>query len=199
MLGMTKASRLVLLAGWLVLVGCSTAAKRLEPSLVNQIKEGVTSRREVERQFGKPQTAILGSNRKTLAVYEYGRLNPTAEPTSLSVLPTRMGTVFLRTLTVLYSPTDTVEKAVFHESATPYERNMSSVSAGLTIGEGDLAFIKGGSTTSAELRKRFGPPMGKTLTVEGQVVLLWYYGKATGRFEPRFKRQTLMVQVDSSD
>jgi len=199
MLGMTTAAFLVTVAAALTVAGCSSPAKRLEPSVVNQIREGETTRGDIERRFGKPENAITGSNRRTLVVYEYGRLKPSAEPMSLSVLPTPIGTVWLRTLTVLYDDASRVEKAVFHESVTPYERNMSSISAGSVVGEAELASIKAGVTTAAELRKSFGPPMGKTLTIDGHVVLVWHYGKATGPFEPRFKRQTLLVQMDASD
>jgi outer membrane protein assembly factor BamE (lipoprotein component of BamABCDE complex) len=199
MLGMTKTALLLSVAAALATAGCSSPGKRLEPSMVNQIREGETTRDEVEKHFGKPENAITGSNRRTLVIYEYGRLKPSAEPTSLSILPTPIGTVRLRTLTVLYDDADRVEKKVFHESVTPYERNMSSVSAGTAVEEADLSSIKAGRTTGAELRKRFGYPMGKTMTIDGHLVLVWHYGKAAGRFEPRFKRQSLLVEMNASD
>src|SRR5689334_10902044 len=115
MLGMTNAAFLVTVAAALMVAGCSSPAKRLEPSVVGQIQEGVTTRADIERQFGKPDNAIIGSNRRTLVVYEYGRVKPSAEPTTLSILPTPIGTVCLRTLTVLYDDADRVEKTVFHE------------------------------------------------------------------------------------
>src|SRR5262245_284605 len=102
MLGLTKVAFLVTTAAALTALGCSSPAKRLEPPVVSQIREGVTTRADIERLFGKPRNPITGSNRRNLVVYEYGRLKPNPEPTSPSVLPTPIGTVWLRTLTVLY-------------------------------------------------------------------------------------------------
>ena len=199
MLGITKLSVLIFVATMLLITGCSSPGRHLEPALVGQIREGVTTRQEVEKQFGQPRNTMNGSNRRTLVIYEYGQLKPNAEPASASVLPTPMGTVWLRTLSILYDERNTVEKALFYQSTTPYERNMSSISAGNVVGEKELASIKTGETTASDLRKSFGSPMSKTLNVDGELVLGWFYGKAAGRFEPSSKRQTLLVRVDAAD
>jgi outer membrane protein assembly factor BamE (lipoprotein component of BamABCDE complex) len=199
MLGMMNSSFLVMAAAMLAVAGCSSPAKRLEPAVINQFREGAATRQEVERKLGKPSNVMTGSNRKTVAVYEYGRIMPTPEPRSTSVLPTPIGTVQWRTFSILYNDRDVVEKTLFHESVTPYERNMSSVSAGHVVGEAELSVIKVGETKAADLRQVFGPPMGKTMTVDGDIVLAWFYGKAAGRFEPSLKRQTLLVRVNDAE
>lgn len=167
--------------------------------MVGRIHEGVTTRQEVEKQFGTPRSVVRGSNRQVLVLYEYGQIRPDAPSQSTSVLPTPIGTVRLRTLSILYNERNTVEKALFHQSATPYEQSMSSISAGNVVGEKELASIHCGETTASDLRKTLGPPMSKTLNVDGDLVLAWYYGKAAGRFVPNSKRQTLLVHVDAND
>ena len=188
-----------LVAAMLAVAGCSSPAKRLEPAVVNQFQEGAATRQEVERKLGRPANVMTGSNRKTVAIYESGRIASKPEPESLSVLPTPIGTVRWRTFSILYDDRDVMEKKLFHESVTPYERNMSSVSAGHVVSEAELSEIKSGQTKSSELRHLFGPPMGKTFTVDGEIVLAWFYGKAAGRFELSVKRQTLLVRMNDSD
>ena len=177
----------------LVVTGCMSPARRLDSAVLNQIREGVTTRDEVEKILGMPLTAIDGSNRKTLARYEYGRLRRNAEVPTPGILPTQAGTLLLRTVNILYDNRGKVEKRTFYESTTPYQRQMSSIWVGQLIGEKDLARIKKGTTSETELIRWFGPPMARGLTVEGEPVVSWFYRMAKGRFELKLQQQTLLV------
>src|SRR5688572_13628196 len=93
-------------------VGCTSPGKRLEPSIVQGIREGVTSRDEVHQALGKPDNELTGSNQKRLAVYQYSRLKPEYTVPAPSILPTKAGDIMIRAVSVIFDEQDLVDKVM---------------------------------------------------------------------------------------
>ena len=157
-----------------VLCGCLSAARKLEPSVVDRIDEGASTRAMVEKLLGKPEELEIGSNRKMLARYTYGQPLLSTEASRYEV-NRRPGAVGLRTLTLLYSPNGTVERKVYDESVTPVERTRDFVITGQRVSSVTLERLQKGVTTREGVLELLGEPTERTLNVAGEEIFLWFY------------------------
>jgi len=176
-----------------LVTGCESPGRSLDKSAVDQIRDGQTTRAEVERIFGEPKEMTKSPAGKTLYHYErfYGPFNsgqagmaaPFADESSLLIL------------TVLFNPGDIVEKHLYSQTKPDVSRRM--LRAGVKLGTDELARIVPEKTTRAELASWFGPHWSEELTLSGHTMVVWVYADAfnvTGRVAG----QALQVIVDET-
>lgn len=173
--------------------GCISPAQRLDASITSQFRIGASTRAEIEQTLGKPGMAVSGSNRKTAAIYHYGRFKPVSRLPASSVLPTPAGTFVLRSFSILYDARGIAEKISQHEAAVDCHRDMLGLWLGDSFAEKDLARIQKGRTSAKELAGYFGPPMDRAFTVDGYTVVFWFYSRIQGRFAMHKTHQGLKV------
>src|SRR5688572_19900065 len=93
---------LVLLAiAPLLFVGCLSPADRLEPSVVQQVKEAST-RAEVEKIMGRSGAIVTGAGSNSVAHFQYTRRIDSAEFQLIGNFAKNPGDILLRHLSVLY-------------------------------------------------------------------------------------------------
>jgi hypothetical protein len=188
----------------------------LEPALLSQIHEQISTRVEVEKIFGPPERIFQGANQKTLAFYKYQqtRVNAgwsgEAEGTA--------GTVGLRTLSLLYNTNQIVEKFLVGQSVTKVQRDGEQTfrflfaepnsavrreSKGFSIGSplanADFTKIVKGITSRGEIIQWFGAPTMQTLTIDGDQMLCWMYVRKPHRFKMDDREQEFRVVLDNED
>ncbi len=168
----------------LAVTGCVSPAGKLDESLVAQIRDGSSTRQEVERVFGQPKSSITGSNDKEVAVYQFFRMYEKDDPMSAKRVRRR---IHLRMLSVLYGKDNRVEKHHLYESDTKGSATATGARVGSSVRPAQLALINKGSTTREDLIEYLGNPLGEHLTVEGELMLIWLYLEGNGpmSFAPR--------------
>jgi outer membrane protein assembly factor BamE (lipoprotein component of BamABCDE complex) len=170
-----KSVLLVAIAG-LFLCGCLSSARRLEPSVIGRIKEGSSSRADVEKLLGRPEELLIGSNRKTRAYYDF--IQPIiSNDSSYHARRRNPGDILVRTLTLLYATDGSLEQKVYNETLTPVEQSRDYFMAGQRIGVATLDRLRKGNTTQEEVLALLGEPTVRTLTVEGHPLFIWYYAR----------------------
>jgi outer membrane protein assembly factor BamE (lipoprotein component of BamABCDE complex) len=177
--------------------GCMSPARRLDAEQVQDIKSGVTTRREVEKKLGKPPGEINGSNQKTLVTYDYTRVKPSAQVETPGIMPSYAGSLLIRTVSILYDQKQKVERLTYYETTTPFHRQLSKVWVGRIIEEKDMAHVIKGASTVGDVEESFGPAMAKGLTVDGRPYFTWFYTLVRSRFEMKKQQQNLFVYFDN--
>jgi outer membrane protein assembly factor BamE (lipoprotein component of BamABCDE complex) len=180
--------QLLTLAVLALIAGCQTPGQSLAKSAIDQIRDGTTTRVEIEKIFGEPRQMTKSPQGKTLYYYErfYG--------------PSQSSMAFadeahLMVLTVLFRPNDVVEKHLFSHTKPDVSRRMAR--AGHKFESADLARITPQKTTREELNSWFGPHWSEQLTLSGHVMVVWAHIdalNATGRIE----MQALEVLMDDA-
>lgn len=192
---MTRLNTLALLLV-VALTGCMTSAQRLNPEVVDRVQPGMR-RAEVEKILGKAMGEANSSSQRTLVNYDYIRFNPNSRVQSQSVLPNEVGTVMIRTVSILYGKDDRVQKYTYSETSRPFQQQMNTYSVGDLFTEEDLAEIIKGASTMGDVERVLGPPMFKTLNLHGNLCLGWFYSSMQGRFSVRQRKQTVLVLFDN--
>ena len=180
----------------IALVGCASAGRRLEPSVVDRIKAGVTTRQEVEHMLGSPDSVVQGPNRRMVADFAYQKLLPGNRSTSSSATTTA-GFIWHRRASVLYDEKGIVLKKSHFETERPYHVENGRVWIGQTVSDADVSEIKLGTTTFSELTGRLGKPMSKGLSLEGNFVYDWFYGSVRDTSLLNMKKQTFQIVFGS--
>jgi len=193
---MKKILAAILLLGTL-LAGCVSPGERLEASTVERIKEGSTTRQEVEKLLGMPRSILQGSDRRVVADYSYGRLLPGATPPTVGPTAKIIGSVWERSVSVLYDENGIVMKKTFFESEQRVREGHGRIWVGHGITESDLSDIQVGVTTFKELEKRFGRPASKGLTLKGNYAYDWFYGTTQESSGLNVKRRTIQVLFEN--
>jgi outer membrane protein assembly factor BamE (lipoprotein component of BamABCDE complex) len=179
----------------LALTGCVSPAGKLDESVVTQIRDGVSTRSEVERLFGQPKNTSIGSNGKQVAVYRFFRMYEQEDLQGNS----RVKRYFhLRMLSVLYGKDGRVELHHLYESNTPGSANRNNASVGARVRAEQLALIHKGFTERADLVQFFGNPMAEGLTTDGDLVLVWLYVEKNGPMDFSPAKQMLEVLMTRS-
>ncbi len=186
----------LLLFALLATTGCRSPGHKLEPGLISQIKEGTTTRVEVEQTFGERKHVMTGANHKTLTLHKY-RIDH-HNPGWRGVAEGNAGFIELRGLTVLYDTNATVEKVLFHQSNTTVRRDRDGILIGWSPANADLDKIKTGITSLGEIIQWYGTPSLQTLTIDGDRMLCWSFLRE-GRFQSQKREQEFQVVVDSDD
>jgi hypothetical protein len=175
--GIKTGGRMLGIVGWLFLAGfvvevtgCETAAQRLDPEPVDQIKLGITTRQEVLHDFGEPFETLSGGKR-TLVLYRRGYLGSRG-----GFGPTEDST--LTVVSILFGADDRVLRKhySFHKIRTYYGAGM--VSVGNEISEKTIAKVRPEVTTRVEAEKLLGEPTAESLGLDGRLVVDWSYQDA---------------------
>ena len=180
----------------LILSGCVSPAEKLDNSLIAQIRDGSSTREEVERLLGKPKVETTGSNGKRVAIYRHRESYKHGdESTALTLGPEYPETIYtkaegqllMRTLSVLFGPDGRVERHHFYESRTAISQNLVNTKLGAVVRPAQLAHIFRGQTQRSDLVQHFGEPLTEELTAFGNLVLSWIYLEGSGNvdFAPR--------------
>ena len=100
-----------------LLIGCATMGTKIDENKLTQIKEGVTTKKEVIALLGPPFTVSLTSEGKTLMTYSYTKA--TAKGSSfIPIVGLFAGgsNVYMQTVQVLIGKDEKVEKYISNNS-----------------------------------------------------------------------------------
>ena len=176
-----------------LLAGCESPGRSLAKSAVDQIRDGQTTRAEIEKVFGEPLQMTKSPAGRTLYLYQrfYGpdMYHPSGIPAP------RRDESNLFVLSVLFNPSDIVEKHLYSHTQPDIDR--MRLSAGRKLGSEQLAKIQPQKTTRAELATWFGPHVVEFLTLDGRKQVNWEYADAYN-IGGRVEVQALEVIVDDS-
>lgn len=178
-----------------LLTGCYTRARRLEVSAVSAVQVGTTTTAEVEKQFGRPNETIVGSNGKTVARYFFRELH-LSKHVGRKERRDHPGDILFRTLTLLSGPGPVIRQKVHDESHTPIVRHNSDYITGPSMGPEYLVSIHKGQTTKAEVIESFGEPTSRTLAPDGTEVLIWIRSRARWLSLHNVEVHQLIVSLD---
>ena len=174
-----------------LLAGCESPGRSLARSAVDQIRDGQTTRAEVDKIFGEPMQMTKAPAGQTLYLYQrfYGpdRYNPS--------LPPRRDESNLLLLSVLFNPEGVVQKHLYSHTQPNIDR--IQLSTGRKLGSEELGRIVPQKTTRAELATWFGPHVSEELTLSGHRLVVWYYADAYN-FSGRAEVQALEVVLDDA-
>jgi len=172
-------------------------AYRLDVANVRKIVPGTSTRAEVERIFGQPDETLSGADGKLVARYYYRQPIVSTEASRVQ-RHDHPGDLLLRTLTVRYNSSGTVERKLHDESITPVRRSDSGwVEIGPDLDPAAVSRIEKGKTTAAELLAQLREPASQTLDVTGARLLVWFYYKdRLDRLGQPVARELLVVLND---
>jgi outer membrane protein assembly factor BamE (lipoprotein component of BamABCDE complex) len=190
---------LISLLNVVLLTGCISPGQRLEPEVVRQIKEGSSTRADVEKLLGKPRSIVVGSSERKIAHYGYTRRIESAEFQLIGAFAKNPGDILSRHFTAMYNQQNIVEKALFHQSLTPFAVGFGRMSAGQIISPDTLRQIKKGVSTKDDIVKLLGEPTLVSLNSDGDLAMIWFYAKSQMRWpQNRNDNQTLSVTFDDA-
>lgn len=154
--------------------GCETPGHSLEQSAVDQIRDGQTTKAEIDKVFGEPMQMTKSAENHTLYYYQryYGpdRFDPNG------MAAPRRDESNLLILTVLFNPAGVVEKHLYSHTQPDMDRTLWRT--GRKLGAEELARITPEKTTRADLAKWFGPHWSEELTLSGHRLVVWLYADA---------------------
>jgi outer membrane protein assembly factor BamE (lipoprotein component of BamABCDE complex) len=165
---MTIGSRMknwfLLLPLWVWLTGCATPARRLDTDVLQHVREGESSRAEVEKLLGRPLSLVTGPTGRTLAVYEFANFGNQG-----FTGPRQLNS---RRFSLLYDPNFVVEKKLLSASATRYRVGWKD-RLGQPLDRAEIVRTMRPQVTRNELIEKFGPPTVESLTVDGGTAAGW--------------------------
>ena len=174
-----------------LLASCESPGRSLAKSAVDQIRDGQTTKAEIEKVFGEPMQMTKSPDGRTLYLYQrfYGpdRYNPS--------LPPRRDESNLLLLSILFNPEGVVQKHLYSHTQPNIDR--IHLSTGRKLTQEDLGRITAQKTTRTELASWFGPHVSEELTLSGHRLVVWYYADAYN-FSGRAEVQALEVIVDDA-
>ncbi|MBK8001188.1 MAG: hypothetical protein IPK15_21365 [Verrucomicrobia bacterium] len=176
-----------------LLAGCETPGRSLAKSAVDQIRNGQTSKAEIDKIFGEPMQMMKSPEGRTLYLYQRFYEPDRYDPNGFA--SPRRDESNLLILSVLFDPTGVVEKHLFSHTQPDIDRTLWRT--GRKLSAEDLARITPEKTTRAELAKWFGQHWSEELTLSGRRLVLWYYADAYNVGD-RVEVQALEVLFDDA-
>ena len=176
-----------------LLVGCESPGRSLAKSAVDQIRDGQTTRAEIDKIFGEPLQMTKSPAGKTLYLYQRFYGPDVYSRTSIASPRRDESNLFL--LSVLFNPADIVEKHLYSHTQPDIDR--LRLTAGSKLNPEQLAKIQPQKTTRAELATWFGPHVSEFLTLDGLTQVNWEYADAY-TVGGRVEFQVLEALVDES-
>lgn len=173
--------------------GCETPGQALKKSAVEQIRDGQTTKAEVDKIFGEPMQMTKSPEGRTL--YHYQRFYGPDVESARGFGGPRRDESNLLILSVLFNAAGIVEKHLY--SHTQPDINRSMASAGRRLGPEQLNQIIPKKTTRAELSAWFGAHWSEQLTLSGHHLVTWLYLDAFNVTD-RVDVQALEVIVDDA-
>jgi outer membrane protein assembly factor BamE (lipoprotein component of BamABCDE complex) len=178
-----------------LLTSCVSPQSSLDRATVNQIKEGVSRRAEVEKLLGKARTTTVGANRNTATQY-YSRQQMGPGASLQAGGATAPSDIRFRALSLVYGPDQVVKKTLFDETVIRCQPTAQGFTTGRFVSQDELARLEKGKSTRDELVARFGPPTIRILNTEGNVVLNWIYTSTEGQSGGPRRKQTFWAVID---
>lgn len=154
--------------------GCETPGHSLAESAVGQIRDGQSTRAEIDRVFGEPSQVTSSPDGRTLYLYQRYYGPDQFDPNGFAV--PRRDEANLILLSVLFSPAGTVEKHLRSHTRPSIDR--IQLSTGRKFSPEALARISPGKTTRADLTGWFGAQWSEQLTLSGHRLALWFHADA---------------------
>ena len=176
-----------------LLAGCETPGRSLAKSAIDQIRDGQTTKAEIDQIFGEPMQMAKSPEGHTLYLYQRFYAPDRYDPSGFAA--PRRDESNLLILSILINPSGVVEKHLF--SHTKPEIDRTQWRTGRKLSAEDLARIIPQKTTRAELTKWFGPHWSEELTMSGHRLALWYYADAYNVGD-RVEVQALEVLLDDA-
>jgi outer membrane protein assembly factor BamE (lipoprotein component of BamABCDE complex) len=175
-----------------LLSGCETPGQALKKSAVEQIRDGQTTKAEVDKIFGEPMQMTKSPEGRTLYLYQrfYG-----PDVQTRGGFDPRRNESNLIILSVLFNGAGVVEKHLYSHTQPNVDRSMAS--AGARLGPDELKRIVPKKTTRAELGAWFGVHWSEQLTLSGHRLVTWLYLDAFN-LTSRVDVQALEVVVDDA-
>jgi outer membrane protein assembly factor BamE (lipoprotein component of BamABCDE complex) len=186
------ASALLLLA-FGFLAGCESPGRALAKSAVDQIRDGQTTKAEVEMVFGEPMQMTKSPTGSALYLYQrfYG---PDRHDPSSFAAPRRDESNLL-VLSILFNSAGIVAKHIYSHTQPDFNRVRQNT--GRKLGQEELGRIVPEKTTRAELAAWFGPNWSEELTLSGHRLVVWLYADAYN-VGGRVEVQALEVLLDEA-
>jgi outer membrane protein assembly factor BamE (lipoprotein component of BamABCDE complex) len=175
-----------------LLTGCESPGRALDESAVAQIRDGQTTKAEIDTIFGEPTQMTKSPAGHTL--YYYERFYGPDRQSAFSFDPRRNESDLL-SLSVLFNPAGIVVKHFRSHTQPEIDRRMRN--AGSKLNAGELNRILPRKTTRAELAAWFGAPWSEQLTLSGQHLVAWLYADANN-VAGRVDMQALEVIIDDA-
>ena len=183
----------VMLLAVCLLAGCESPGRSLAKSAVDQIRDGQTTKAEVEKIFGEPMQMTKNPSGHTLYLYQRFYGPDHYDPSSYA--PPRRDESNLLLLSILFNPEGIVQKHLY--SHTQPNIDQIQLSTGRKLGQEELGRIAPQKTTRTELANWFGPHVSEELTLSGHRLVVWYYADAYN-FSGRAEVQALEVVLDDA-
>jgi outer membrane protein assembly factor BamE (lipoprotein component of BamABCDE complex) len=172
-------------------VGCGTP--RLTPASLSQLKEGVSTRLDVEKLLGKPDNVVAGANLKTLTSYRDIRKRGESSMYSSYVHHT------FRTAYFLFEPEGLLEKQLISDTLVTEKFNgiTQTRTAGNLITSDKISKIIPKLSTYKQVRELLGSPTSEALTIDSGVFRDWTYIRDP--LLSRVKAQIIQASFDETD
>ncbi len=176
-----------------LLPGCESPGRSLAKSAVDQIRDGQTTKAEIDKVFGEPMQMTKSPEGLTLYLYQRFYEPDHYHPSGFAA--PRRDESNLLILSILFNPAGIVQRHLYSHTQPDIDR--IQLSTGRQLGPEDLGRIVPQKTTRADLLKWFGPQWSEELTLSGHRLITWLYADAynvAGRVEV----QMLEVVLDDA-
>jgi hypothetical protein len=174
----------------LLVSGCQSRPP-LNREALQQIKEGVSTRPEVEKMLGKADDVLSGANQKTLTMYQDRRIRM-----KLHLLKDEYEYSFLSAY-FLFEPEGILERKFVSDTQTTSTIQWGVRTVGEPITSDKLAKVIPKLTTYEQVRELFGPPISEALTINGAIVRRWTFLRETMISGPNL--QMIEAYFDDAD
>jgi len=172
------------------LAGCTSPSRRLDPQVVAQIQESISTRADVDKLLGHPLSLVTAANGRTLAIYEVAALK-----TRGLLGPTQL---HARRLSLLYDSRFVVERKLLSESATRYRQGWQD-RLGQPLPRDQIIQALQPQVTRTDLVAKFGPPTVESLTLDGDTVAGWVALQTASDVPSGVREQIVEVVFDPNN
>jgi outer membrane protein assembly factor BamE (lipoprotein component of BamABCDE complex) len=176
-----------------LLAGCETPGRSLAKSAVDQIRDGQTTRPEIDKVFGEPMQMTKSPEGHTLYLYQRFYEPDHYNPSGFAA--PRRDESNLLLLSVLFNPDGVVQKHLYSHTQPDIDR--IHLSTGRKLGPEELGRIVPQKTTRDELASWFGAHWYEELTLSGHRLVAWLYADAYN-VGGRVEVQALEVVLDDT-
>jgi hypothetical protein len=192
--------RRVMLAGVLsllaLMIGCTSVARRLDVSTARQVQPGMHYR-EVEQMLRAPDEVVRSADQKVVVRYFFTQFLVSNQASAYQQLD-KPGDMLVRMLTLQYDEKGTVRRKIHDETVNPVRRLHTGWYEFGPLLETNTVSIQPKSDTAADVIKRFGEPISRSLDSDGNDVLIWYYFRERPDYLGQAVARRLTVSLDAA-
>lgn len=176
--------------------GCSTPPGYLGYTKLPEFEDGKTTLQEVLSKMPAPSAGMRDPTGHTLTHWREALIEATPTGRLAGATVSEPIMVRCRNVSLHFDERGVLLRHLVSVALIPGRGNVSEMAFGPDIGPNELAWIKPGQTTEAELVQRLGPPAGQILTFADDLDLLWQWGSKRNDEFSRWERRALMVTLD---